>query len=123
MKKKIGYLTLISLVLVSVVAFVALRDEEESDIVELNASVKYANKKFTITNEDTVDFVNADLAIDHYFKIRDINLQKGETYTIWQVEFVHHNGMHYPDKGKPAQFSIWCELYYGKNGFYSHKVR
>ena len=123
MKKKTIYLIFASLILFLIIAFVAFRDNGESNIVELNASVKYDDKKFIITNKDTVDFVNADLAIDNYFKLRNINLQMGETYTIFQAEFVHHNGMHYPNKGKPSQFSIWCELYDGKNGFFSKKIR
>lgn len=123
MKKKTIYLIFASLILVSKIAFVAFTNDGESEIIELKASVKYIDKKFIITNNDTVDFVNADLSIDNYFKMRDINLQMGETYTIFQAEFVHHNGMHYPDKGKPAQFSIWCELYDGENGFYSKKIR
>lgn len=123
MKKRTLYLIFASLILVSIIAFVALKDDAESNIVELKASVKYVDKKFIITNKDTVDFVNADLAIDNYFKLRKLNLQIGETYTIWQAEFVHHNGMHYPNGGKPSQFSIWCELYDGKNGFYSQKIK
>ena len=123
MKKKTIYLIFASLILVSIIAFIVFRDDSENNIVELKASIKYADKKFIITNNDTIDFVNADLAIDEYFKVRDINLQMGETYTIFQAEFVHHNGMHYPDKGKPAQFSIWCELNDGKNGFNSKKIR
>jgi hypothetical protein len=123
MKKRTLYLIFASLILVSIIAFVALKDDAESNIVELKASVKYVDKKFIITNKDTVDFVNANLAIDNYFKLRKLNLQIGETYTIWQAEFVHHNGMHYPNGGKPSQFSIWCELYDGKNGFYSQKIK
>ena len=123
MKKKTIYLILVFLILVSIIAVIGFRDDGESNVVELKASVKYVDKKFIIKNKDTFDFVNADLAIDNYFKLRKINLQMGETYTIFQVEFVHHNGMHYPDRGKPSQFSIWCELYDGKNGFYSKKIR
>ena len=123
MKKKTIYLILASLILFSIIAFVASRDNGESNVIELKASVKYVDKKFIITNKDTVDFVNADLVIDNYFKMKNINLQMGETYTIFQAEFVHHNGMHYPNKKKPSQFSIWCELYDGKNGFYSQKIR
>ena len=121
MKKKTRYLIFASLFLVSIITFIAFRNDGESNIVELKASVKYVDKKFIITNKDTVDFVNADLVIDNYFKMKNINLQMGETYTIFQAEFVHHNGKHYPNKKKPSQFSIWCELYDGKMDFIPKK--
>ena len=123
MKKKTLYILTGFIIIISIIAFVAFRDDGESNIVELNALVKYVDKKFIITNKDTVDFVNADLAIDSYFKIRNINLQMGDTYTIFQAEFVHHNGMHYPSRGTPTHFSIWCKLYDGKNGFFSKMIK
>ena len=57
MKKEILYL-----IFVSIIAVIAFRDDGETDIVELNASVKYADKKFIITNKDTVDFIPGKLS-------------------------------------------------------------
>ena len=97
--------------------------KNEKDLVQLEAGVKYADKKIVITNKDTTDFIHATISIDNYYKIRDYNLKAGETYTIWQIEFLHHNGMHYPIEKKPSRFSIWCETQSGKNGFFTQKIR
>ncbi|MDX1285888.1 MAG: hypothetical protein R3182_12785, partial [Draconibacterium sp.] len=59
---------------------------------------------------------------EHY-KLRNYNLRAGESYTIWQVEFLHHNGRHFPVKGRPVKFAIWCDLGEGINGYYSKKLR
>ena len=99
------------------------REKSSGSIVELNVSVSYDENKFIIRNNDTVDFVHADLAINEYYKVRNINLKKGETYTIWQVEFLHHNGRRFPPRQKPQKFSIWCEINNGKNGFYNTNVK
>ena len=55
---------------------------KKSTIVKLQAKLVYNEKKFEITNSDTMDFINAELAINEYYKIRNINLKKGEAYTI-----------------------------------------
>ena len=122
MKRRKTYITAIILILF-VVLFSFFKKDKEKLIVELNASVRYENKRFIITNNDTIDFVHADISIDEYYKLRNYNLKAGESYTIWQVEFMHHNGMHFPYKRKPTQFSIWCELNDNKNGYYSKKIR
>ena len=124
MKQKRIYLIPASIfVLVIILASVIFNREKEDELIELKASVQFADKMFVITNNDTTDFVHADISIDNYYKIRDYNLQAGETYTIWQSEFLHHNGRHYPANRKPSQFSIWCETQNGKKGYYSKKIR
>jgi hypothetical protein len=110
-------------IILTIVSILVFRKDKESTVIELKASVDFIDKKFVITNNDTTDFVHADISIDNYYKIRDYNLKAGETYTIWQTEFLHHNGTHYPIKRKPVQFSIWCETQNGKNGFYSKRIR
>lgn len=75
MKKKTIFLIFVSLIIVAITAIVIFKDDGESKTIELNASVKYDDRKFIFTNTDTVDFVNADLSIDNYFKLRKINLQ------------------------------------------------
>jgi len=122
MKKRKIYIS--GIILVAFVVLISFfKKDEEKSIVELHASVIYENKRFVITNNDTIDFIHADLSIDKYYKLRNYNLKAGESYTIWQVEFLHHNGMHFPYKRKPTQFSIWCELNNGTNGYYSKKIR
>ena len=124
MKKKRFYLIpAFIFVLLIIFASVTLHRENEDELIELKANVEYDDNKIVITNNDTTDFIHATISIDNYYKIRDNNLQAGETYTIWQTEFLHHNGLHYPINRKPSQFSIWCETQSGKNGFYSKKIR
>ena len=125
MKRK-HYFYLISafiFILVIIIVTVTFNRDKENKLIALKASVEYSDKKFVITNKDTIDFIHADISIDNYYKIRDCNLRTGETYTIWQTEFLHHNGRHYPINRDPSQFSIWCETLSGKNGFYSKKIR
>jgi len=120
-KRKIIITAIILIVFVVMISF--FKKDEEKLIVDLKVLVSYENKRFVITNNDTIDFIHADLSIDEHYKLRNYNLKAGESYTIWQVEFIHHNGMHFPHKRKPTQFSIWCELNDGKNGYYSKKIR
>jgi hypothetical protein len=69
-----------------------------------------------------MDYVNAEMTINGYYKLPVLNLHAGETYTLWPVEFAHVNGKRLPTKQIPQQFSIWCELSNGRNGFYSKKL-
>ena len=123
MKKEHFYLILAVVIILATVSILVFKNDKANDIIELKASVEYSDKKFVITNNDTTDFVHANISIDNYYKIRDCNLRTGETYTIWQTEFLHHNGRHYPVNRRPSQFSIWCETQSGKNGFYSKRIR
>ena len=109
--------------IISVMAILVFKKDNKKSIVELNASVIYDESKSVITNIDTIDFVHADIAIDSYYKLRNYNLKAGETYTIWKVEFKHHNGTHFPNNRRPLQFSIWCELNDGINGYYSKEIK
>lgn len=122
MKKKY-YFILAAIVFCFLAAVLIFNKEEKKQTLSLSASVNFVDKKFTITNEDTVDFVHADISIDEYYKVRDINLRVGETYTMWQTEFLHHNGTHYPINRTPSTFSIWCEIQDGRKGFVSRKIR
>jgi len=98
------------------------KDKTES-LVKLNASVTFDGEKLTISNNDTIDYLNAEMTVNGYYKITGMNLHAGETYTLWPVEFAHVNGMRMPAKQIPQQFSIWCGLNDGKNGFYSSKFK
>ena len=110
-------------IIVILAIFVPKKDNEKT-IVKLNVTVNYdyEGKMFEIKNTDTIDFLHADIVDDKYYKLRNYNLTAGETYTIWQAEFLHHNGMHYPGKRRPSHFSIWCEINDERNGFYSKKL-
>ena len=122
MNRKYYLISAIILIVVTVL-FIALKRDNEEKLVALKANVVYSDKKFIISNNDSIDFIRATISIDKYYKLKEYNFQSNETYTIWQNEFIHENGNHYPDKRKPIQFAIWCETKDGKNGFYSKKFK
>jgi len=98
------------------------KDKTES-LVKLNASVAFDGERFTVSNNDTIDYLNTEMTVNGYYKLTGMNLHAGETYTLWPVEFAHINGTRLPAKQIPQQFSIWCELYNGEKGFYSRKLK
>lgn len=122
MNRKYYYLALVFLMVVAVI-FIVFKNDKEEKLIPLKANVVYSDKNFKITNSDTIDFIHVEISIDTYFKVKDFNLQAGETYTIWQTEFSHINGKHYPVHRKPVQFAIWCETPEGNKGFYSKKFK
>ena len=98
-------------------------NDKENALIELNASVTFNGERFIVSNNDTLDYLNADMTLNKHYKITGMNLQAGESYTIWPVEFAHINGTKFSSKQVPVQFAIWCELNEGKNGFYSRKLK
>ena len=98
------------------------KDKTES-LVKLNASVTFDGERFSVSNNDTADYLNTEMTVNGYYKLTGMNLHAGETYTLWPVEFAHINGNRLPAKQIPQQFSIWCELNDGKNGFFSKKLK
>lgn len=98
------------------------KDKTES-VVKLNAMVTFDGERITISNNDTLDYLNAEMTLNGYFKLTGLNLHAGETYTLWPVEFAHANRRRFPAKQIPQKFAIWCELNSGKNGFYSKKLK
>jgi len=98
-------------------------NDKENSLIELNASVIYDGSRFTVTNHDTLDYLNTEMTLNEYYKITGMNLQSGESYKIWPVEFAHINGTKFSSEQVPLQFAIWCELNEGKNGFYSKKLK
>ena len=105
-----------------VVLFISLKKDDKNTLLKVDATIKFDGVKFEITNSDTIDFSHAEISIDNYYKIRDVNLVAGETYSIWKVEFLHHNGTHFPPDKTPGHFTIWCQLADGRNGFFSKKI-
>ncbi len=93
--------------------------KKEDSLVKLNASASFDGTRITVSNHDTVDYLNAELTLNGYYKIVNMNLTAGETYTLWPVEFTHINGRKMPAGQKPRQFAIWCRLADESNGFYS----
>ncbi|MBW6534181.1 MAG: hypothetical protein K0B11_04190 [Mariniphaga sp.] len=124
-KIKTKILVIITVLAVMVLLLFALRpgkDKTES-LVKLNASVTFDGEKFMVSNNDSLDYLSAEMTVNGYYKLTGMNLHTGETYTLWPVEFAHINGTHLPAKQIPQQFSIWCELSDGRNGFYSKKLK
>ncbi|QGY44005.1 hypothetical protein GM418_10155 [Maribellus comscasis] len=99
------------------------RKEPKKSVYPLNVMVTFDETKFVVQNCDTIDFVNATLSLNEYYKINGVNLKAGENYTIWPVEFVHSNGKHFSKRQPLLKFSIWCELNDNNNGFYNKKFR
>lgn len=122
MKRKHLLLITFVIVLITLIVVVAQNREEKGNIIKVSAKAYYENKKIVIINTDTVDFVNAQLTLDESFQLNKLNLKVGESYEIWQVEFVHYNGKHYPENYRPRQFAIWCELKDGNNGYFSKRL-
>jgi hypothetical protein len=119
------YLWILIPVAAGLILFVIINGGKKSDhkIIPLRAQVKFDGTRLTVTNRDTIDYVNATLALNEYYKISGVNLKAGENYEIWPAEFIHYNGKHFSSQQVPVQFSIWCETNNGKNGFYSKKLR
>jgi len=124
-KKRIKIALLLSVLAAIALLLFALRpgkDKTES-LVKLNASVAFDGERFTVSNNDTIDYLNTEMTVNGYYKLTGMNLHAGETYPLWPVEFAHINGTRLPAKQIPQQFSIWCELYNGEKGFYSRKLK
>lgn len=124
-KLKTRIILILSVLAAIILLLFALRpgkDKTES-LVKLNASVTFDGERFTVSNNDTLDYLNAEITVNGYYKLTGMNLPAGETFTLWPVEFAHINGMRLPAKQIPQQFSIWCKLNDEKNGFYSKKLK
>lgn len=107
---------------ISIVAIaLQMEKQKEGALVKLNASVKFDGSRIYVSNHDTIDYLNAELTVNGYYKIADMTLRAGETYTFWPVEFAHINGKRLAAKQKPQQFAIWCGLIEGRNGYCSVK--
>lgn len=97
-------------------------NENRNTLVELNASVSYDGTCFTVTNNDTLDYLNAQITINSYYTINNMNLRAGETYKLWPAEFAHVNRRRFPAGQKPRLFAINCRLIGDATGFYSVKL-
>ena len=111
------------MVIIILLLFVLRPGKDKTEqVIKLNASVIFDGEKLLVSNNDTMDYVNAEITVNRYYKITGMNLPTGEKFTLWPGEFAHVNGMRLPAKQIPQQFSIWCELSSGRNGFYSKKL-
>jgi hypothetical protein len=94
------------------------KQKEENPIIKLNATVSLVGDQIEVHNHDNFDYVKTKLTINEHYHLIGFNLNAGEKYTFWQVEFAHSNRKRMRIREKPIKFSIWCELPDGKNGFY-----
>jgi len=118
MKKRITYL--LSVLAIGLFIFLAYGSDDygESSTVDLNASVSFTGTQFVIKNNDTFDYNNAKLAVNDDYVLKGYNLKAGETYTVGVMQFADKKGNRFTLMQKPQEFSIWCDLGNGKNGFY-----
>ena len=118
MKKKITYF--LSVLAIGLFIFLAYGsdDDGESSTVDLNASVSFTGTQFVIKNNDSFDYNNAKLELNGDYVLKGYNLKAGETYTVGMMQFADKKGNRFTALQKPQNFSIWCDLSSGKNGFY-----
>jgi len=122
-KRKLVFCALFCLILCVPLLIIYKSNSNEKSLVQLNASVRVDESKFTISNNDTIDFVNVKLFVNENYKYvyRGFNLKAGESYSIWKAEFSDQKGRLFPQNQNPVKFSIWCDLGNGGNGVYYKK--
>lgn len=118
MKKKTIYLLSILSIGIFVLLAYGSEDSGESSSVDLNVSVVHTGTQFVITNNDSFDYINAKLELNGDYVLKGYNLKAGETYTVGVMQFADKKGNRFSALQKPLNFSIWCDLSNGKNGFY-----
>ena len=123
MKTKIAYL--VSLVIIGTFIFFIYRSyaKEDSSLVHLHASVHLEGNYIVIANKDSFDYLHTQLTVNEYYKITGYNLKSGETCSIGQVEFFLNPVRRMPLNVKPQKFSIWCDLYNGKKGYFTTDLK
>ena len=123
MKRKIAYT--LSFVIVGVLIFFIYRSyaKDDNSMVHLHASVHLEGNRIVIANKDSFDYLNTQLTVNKYYKITGYNLKAGETCSIGQVEFFLNARRRMPLNLKPRKFSIWCDLYNGKKGYFTADLK
>lgn len=97
-------------------------NKNTASLVELNASVVYDGTCIIVRNNDSVDYLDAQLTLNGYYSITGMNLQAGETYRFWPAEFAHVNRRRFPARQVPRQLAINCRLIEDRSGFFSKKL-
>lgn len=116
-KKTTYFLSILTIVIFLIIAY-ASSEESEDSMVDLNASVSFNGTQFVIRNNDTFDYNNVTLEVNGNYKLKDINLKAGETYTVGIMQFADKNGNRFTLMQKPQKFYIFCDLLEGNNGYY-----
>jgi hypothetical protein len=120
MKKLLKSKHLMSILVVGLFSLLTFSsgDGQDPSTKDLNASVYFDGLQFAITNNDSFDYINAKLEVNGKFKLTGYTLKAGETYTVGMMQFADKEGNRFNLSQKPLNFSVWCDLTDGKNGFY-----
>ncbi len=118
MKRKTSYLLSVLTIGLFILIAYASSDTEDSSSVDLEASVSFTGTQFIIKNNDTFDYLNSKFEINGTYKLEGYTLKAGETYTVGMMQFADKQGNRFTNLKKPQNFSIWCDLNNGKNGFF-----
>ena len=95
-----------------------------SSILDLHAAVKLRDGQFSITNQDSFDWMNVKLKINSGlfqdgYVLTVPRLEAGATYTVGSMQFAKGDGTRFnPFTVKPQGFFIWCDTPKG-NGSWS----
>jgi len=118
------YILIFSIVLIACISIIFalyLKQRDEENYLKLNATVILDNDKIIITNKDSFDYVNTKLFVNNHYELLGFNIKEGETSTLWQIEFSTYTGRKMSTKEKALTFSMVCDIYDDKKGFYNIK--
>jgi hypothetical protein len=115
----IGYLVLLALGVV-IYSFLSnpstptKKEETQSSIIHLNASVSFTGTQFIIKNNDNYDWLNVKMEVNGGlfkggFILKYDRVIAGETYTVGALQFAKGDGTRLnPFVIKPNSFDIYC---------------
>tara|TARA_B100000315_G_scaffold249235_1_gene280147 strand:- start:69 stop:380 length:312 start_codon:yes stop_codon:yes gene_type:complete len=92
---------------------------ESESVVDLKARINYRDGQFTITNNDTFDWINVKFEINKEYTIRVDRINAGEVYTVGSMQFTKSDGAKFnPFTHSPHDFFIWAKTREGKRGMW-----
>jgi len=92
-------------------------DNTDTSTINLNASVNFTGTQFIITNNDSFDYVNAEIELNGKYQLKGYTLKAKEVYTVGMMQFADKDGNRFGMYQKPTKFSIWCDVA-NRKGFY-----
>jgi hypothetical protein len=114
----LGMGCLVFLILVAIVYFwpstPTKKEEIQSSIIHLNASVSFTGTQFIIKNNDNYDWLNVKMEVNGGllkggFILKYDRVIAGETYTVGALQFAKGDGTRLnPFVIKPQSFDIYC---------------
>jgi len=96
----------------------------ESTQVDLNASIRFDGSQFTITNNDSFNWIDVKFELNSAglssgFILKYPLIEAGTTYTVGAMQFAKPDGTRFnPFLMKPQKMSVSCKTPDGKDGWY-----